>query len=176
MKSPILSALLGVTSEMLINNNDDFPQKGRTFFSANGKEFEVAQVGHGNEMNQMLDYVHGYLFSANALLDQLEENKKYTTKESIQHYLNIYAMPIIFMYRQYLELSLKEIYLEYSDASFEEQDEKSFNLRYLFDKKLKLNFQNEKINLYNLKERMIEIEDFLCYVMPLLDIKKQITQ
>ena len=55
---------------------------------------------------------------------------------------------------------------------FHRYDEKSFNFRYPFDKMLKLNFQNEKINLYNLKEWMNEIEDFLCYVMPLLDIKE----
>jgi len=199
--------------------NDEFPQKGKVLFSAKGKKFEVAHIGHGNVMNQILDYVHGYLFSANALLDQLEESKEYSTKENIQHHLDLYAMPIIFMYRQYFELSLKQIYLEYSDTSFAEQeemikntqhnlikafeytkpiiasvlensekqyldafenyikqfhsyDEKSFNFRYPYDKKLNLIFNNKKINLYNLKERMNEIEEFLCHIMPLLDIKR----
>ena len=201
---------------------DEYPRKGQTLFTANGGKFEVARVGQGDIFSQLSNYVLGYFQAANDLFDKLEEKMnffKHCSGDSLQSILDEYAPPIIFLYRHYLELSLKGIYLEYSGASpseqveminktghnleiafkyskpiiesvldddmkdsflafenyitqFQSNDFYSDIYRYPFGKNFKENQNFRRINLFNIKERMCEIESFLSDIMPELDFMK----
>ena len=207
-----------------------YPKKEKSLFITTGEKHEVARVGSGDMLAQFSDYTIAYFYTAIALIekyaDEYEEKEEYIhhsneyKEEILQHKLDECAMPVCFLFRQYLELTLKDIYIQYSLAppdelqkmindvghdlkktwdyakpiietvlrsedrdyfdglesyviQFHNNDQSSMKYRYPIDKKLKLYSEDKKLNLFNLKKRMEEIEYFLSTcILSHLDIEK----
>ena len=111
---------------MMQYEHTGFPQKNRSLFVPTGKKHEVAQIGQGDMLSQFSDYTTGYLYSAIALIEKMTDDSGYDSypedirEERIQRNLDECAMPVCFLFRQYLELTLKDIYIQYSLAPPEE--------------------------------------------------------
>ena len=83
-----------------------FPQLGQQLFVSNGHYKEYAHIPHPwEDMNaHFYRYIAGYKDAADTLIQQsLEKKDNYT--------LDTFVFPACFLYRQYLELALKDIYL-----------------------------------------------------------------
>jgi len=106
--------------------NTKFPQKGKSLFIPTGKICEVANIGQGDMLSQHSNYTIGYFYSAIALMESAINDSNYAflptdlKEERTQHKLDECVMPVCFLFRQYLELTLKDIYIQYSLASPEE--------------------------------------------------------
>ena len=74
-----------------------------------------ATIRANNTASQFYDYISGYRHAADALV----MNAMITGNEN---YRSSSAFPICFLYRQYLELTLKDMYLYYSADSEEDKD------------------------------------------------------
>ncbi|MCT4563660.1 MAG: hypothetical protein N4A68_05005 [Maledivibacter sp.] len=90
--------------------------KGKLF--KEGKIFsEYAYFGWGEEDAQFYVYSEGYKKSGDILIEQGLKNNDHNLKDKL-------VFPIIFSYRQYLELIMKHLFLEYSYLSREEKEKK----------------------------------------------------
>lgn len=103
-----------------------YPEKDKSLFISTGQKHEVAIIGQGDMLSQFSDYTTAYLYSAIELIERITDDSDYAflpqnlKDERIQRKLDEYAMPICFLFRQYLELTLKDIFVQYSLASPEE--------------------------------------------------------
>jgi len=103
-----------------------YPQKNKSLFATTGDKHEVAQIGCGDMLSQHSEYTIGYLYSAIALIESVTNDRDYDCisedlkEQRIQRKLDEIAMPVCFLFRQYLELTLKDIYVQYSLASPDE--------------------------------------------------------
>ena len=203
-----------------------YPKKGRSLFVSTGEPYELANIGQGDMLAQFYDYTKSYLYSVFHLIESSVDDSKLAhlpqeiREQHVQLKLDECAMPVCFLFRQYLELTLKGIYFDYSLASpdelqsmikdvghdllkawkyakpiiesvleekdkcyfdafenyiiqFQNNDKTSMKYRYPTDRSLNLHISEEKLNLFNLKKRMDEIEYFLVMcILPHLDIEK----
>ncbi|MHB1681504.1 MAG: hypothetical protein ACYCYO_01570 [Bacilli bacterium] len=97
--------------------NDDFswPQKDNKLFITNSPAYyQFSHIGWGSESTQRFGYIKGYKDSADCLVKTALESGSTTT-------LDTFVYPIIFLYRQFVELSMKSIYLNYSEDSIEDK-------------------------------------------------------
>lgn len=85
----------------------ELPKKGERLFTGTSNYYQFAHFGWGLK-SQFYGYIKGYKSVSDAAVD-LAVNSKDIAK------LDTYVFPIIFNYRQFLELSLKSLYLDYSD-------------------------------------------------------------
>lgn len=107
----------------------DYPNLNKKLFIDTGHLGEVAVLGKGTISDQFYDYTTGYFKAANHLIDYgLQTEQKYRdifppdrVKEKVQEETNSLAPPICFLYRQYFELTLKDILITYSNN---EEDKK----------------------------------------------------
>lgn len=70
----------------------------------------MGHIGWGGTNQQFYAYIEGYKTAGDALVDKAIESKKISI-------LDTYTYPALFLYRQFLELQLKEVYLLYSKDS-----------------------------------------------------------
>lgn len=103
------------------------PQRGINLFSASGDRKADAIIGNrGIEWGL---YCHGYQQAADALVDVfLERYDNYSA------YYESQAYPIIFLYRHYLELRLKELFIAYGDLLGDSIDVSGHSLITLWQK------------------------------------------
>ena len=85
----------------------DFPQPGQRLFISEGHPREYAHIAWGDIETQFYGYVRGYKEAADATIRQALEKGDPAT-------LDTFVFPTCFLYRQYLELALKDIYLSNS--------------------------------------------------------------
>lgn len=85
-----------------------FPVKGKKLFKSTYSYLEFSHFGWGNIDDQFYGYIKGYKDSADKLVDFALVSKRISI-------LDTFIFPILFLYRQFIELSLKSLYLEYSD-------------------------------------------------------------
>ena len=100
----------------------DLPSKDKKIFIETGKVGELGIVGQSDTSSQFYYYTVGYLEAANSIIKTLlRKQKKEEAKISYQTQedLNCAVLPVCFLYRQYLELALKDIYLQYSNDTRE---------------------------------------------------------
>ncbi len=91
--------------------------------------FEFAHIGWGNLNVQISGYLMGYKDSADVLVDYALSSKDIRT-------LDTFIYPIVFLYRQFIELSLKSIILE------------SLNYTQLEKQKIIENYKHDLIKLW----------------------------
>lgn len=88
----------------------NFPQMGKKLFISGGHPKEYAHIAWGDIDTQFYGYIRGYKEAADAIIQQALEKGDNAT-------LDTYVFPACFLYRQYLELALKDIYLANSQDS-----------------------------------------------------------
>lgn len=87
-----------------------WPKEGAKLFVEDGDNEELSEIGGGHFSIQFARYVNGYKAAADDLVEEV-------IKSNLPIKRNTYTSPICFLYRQYLELEIKSIYLQYSEAS-----------------------------------------------------------
>lgn len=87
-----------------------WPQKGARVFEEGGDRHEFAHFGWGGVDSQFAGYTEGYREAANALVEAALTSRDIKT-------LDTFVYPILFLYRQYLELDLKWTILLHSGKS-----------------------------------------------------------
>ncbi|NMF00249.1 hypothetical protein [Aneurinibacillus aneurinilyticus] len=90
-----------------------WPQKGEKLFKA-GDYYQIAHIGWGSIDSHFHGYIRGYKEAADDLVELAIKSKRIAI-------LDTYVFPITFLYRQFLELSMKDIYLNYSEHSVEDK-------------------------------------------------------
>lgn len=91
-----------------------FPVKGKELFKSTNKYLEFSHFGWGNINSQFYGYIRGYKRSADTLVE-------FALASNRIEILDTYIFPVLFLYRQFIELSLKSLYLEYADKSMHEK-------------------------------------------------------
>jgi len=71
---------------------------------------EYAYFGWGDDDAQFYMYIEGYKLSGDTLLDIALDSKDSSVKDKL-------IFPIVFSYRQYVELKLKKMYIDYCNQS-----------------------------------------------------------
>ena len=79
-------------------------------FQDGGHYLEISHIGWGDTTTQFYGYIEGYKTAADNLIENALASKDIKT-------LDTFFFPICFLYRQYLELQMKSIILEYSSVS-----------------------------------------------------------
>lgn len=86
----------------------NLPQAGKKLFIEGGGYFSFAHIGWGGTGAQFHSYIAGYKMAADSLVDWSISSKRIEVLDRVFY-------PICFLYRQFIELSLKEILIYYSD-------------------------------------------------------------
>jgi len=104
---------------------NDFPLNKQKLFIETGNINELATIGQKDTYDQFYNYTIGYLEAANNIIERalkdVQCNDRYhgfnqeDRNIMISHDLSKCVLPACFLYRQYLELALKDIYLQYSN-------------------------------------------------------------
>lgn len=80
----------------------------KKLFIDTGDYYKLGHIGWGGTNQQFFGYIEGYKTAADALVEKAIQSKQISI-------LDTFAYPSLFLYRQFIELQLKEIYLLYSD-------------------------------------------------------------
>lgn len=116
-----------------------FPQKGRKLFDMKfDSYYSMGYVGWGDIDTQFWGYINGYKNAADELVNLAIQSKDIAI-------LDTYVFPIIFLYRQFVELAIKSIYLSHSE---DEPTTKAETLRWVG---------------HNLHDAWIRIRPMLCH-------------
>lgn len=87
---------------------DGLPKENTKIFIDTGNSDDLVSIGGESMPSQFYYYTVGYLNAANILIDYALSNKS-------EEELRLCLIPACFLYRQYLELTLKDIYIQYTD-------------------------------------------------------------
>lgn len=90
-----------------------FPQAGNRLFVEGGEYFSYAHIGWNDTAAQYNSYIEGYKMAADSLVEWSIASKRIEILDRVFY-------PICFLYRQFIELSLKEILIYYSDLGRDE--------------------------------------------------------
>lgn len=91
-----------------------WPQKGEKLIRETNNYYDFAHFGWGDVETQFYGYMEGYKVAADNLIE-------YATNSENIKILDTFVFPICFLYRQYLELAMKNIFLKYSGVSEDEK-------------------------------------------------------
>jgi len=103
----------------------NWPDKKRSLFSERKDWWNLARLEIGNDAEGFAIYSKGYKDAADRLVE-------YTQKDKTS--LNFLVFPILFLYRHYLELALKEIIIAANRYLEEHNSIKSHNLIQLWER------------------------------------------
>ena len=92
----------------------DYPKRDKKLFVAGKNPREHAYIGWGDAEIQFYGYALGYKEAADTIIAHALEQGDPATLDSM-------VFPACFLYRQYLELALKGIYLTYAGETNEEK-------------------------------------------------------
>lgn len=84
-------------------------------FVDTGNEREIAQMDKEDTFSQFYYYTIGYLEAGNLLIEHTLNLPEELSEKMRSEELRLYIIPACFLYRQYLELTLKDIYIQYSN-------------------------------------------------------------
>lgn len=99
---------------MSLDNELAWPQKGNKLFIDGVNKYEFAHFGWEHTETQFWEYREGYKTAGDELIN-------FAIKSKNIKILDTFIFPVCFLYRQYLELVMKYIYLYFSDANKEEK-------------------------------------------------------
>lgn len=91
------------------------PQKGKKLFLDTGNNYECAHFGWGDIDTEFFGYMEGYKTSADDLIEKAVKSQNVKITDT-------YVFPICFLYRQYLELVMKYIYISFSEKNKGEKE------------------------------------------------------
>ena len=98
---------------MIFDIEPSWPQKEAKLFIDSGNKYEFSHFGwEGSIEGKFYGYMKGYKESADYLIENAVSSKDISIIDTV-----IY--PVCFLYRQYLELAMKIIYISYSGESKE---------------------------------------------------------
>jgi len=134
-----------------------FPQKGKKLFIPEFILGETAQIAWSNDLEtQFFGYVSGYKEAADDVIRSALTKGNAGTLDS-------YVYPAIFLYRQFLELALKDIYLAYSydaeDEKIKAIDNCSHDLKKIWEKVKPLIFYGDP-DIPAVEEYILEFSEF----------------
>jgi len=95
-----------------LDANIAWPQKGAKLFTSDGPPHDFSMIGWGDggdASHQYVLYTDGYKTAADELVQRLLASETVGRRDT-------HIFPILFLYRQFIELELKWIFLVYSDA------------------------------------------------------------
>jgi len=95
---------------------NNIPQTGKKLFSSDGQFGEYAHIAWGNTKTQFYGYIVGYKEAADVII-------RHALEKGDNHTLDTCVFPACFLYRQYLELALKDIYLSNTKETKEEKSQ-----------------------------------------------------
>jgi hypothetical protein len=96
-------------------------------FKSGGNYHEYAHFGWGDLNLQLYGYIEGYKEAADSLIEEAIES------QSVKK-IDTYVFPICFLYRHYLELMLKTLFLKYSKKNHDEKKKLINNAKHNLDK------------------------------------------
>lgn len=96
---------------------EDLDQIVEKLFISAGNNKEVACLGQGNVFSQFYYYTVSYLRAGDILIEHT-----LNSESSSDYILSLCVIPACFLYRQYLELALKDIYIQYSEDNDKEKE------------------------------------------------------
>lgn len=82
-----------------------------------GEKHELAEIGHGSLSSQYYYYTIGYLEAANEIIERTLNHTQNLSDYMMSENLNTSVIPACFLYRQYLELTLKDIFIQFSGSN-----------------------------------------------------------
>jgi len=91
-----------------------WPKKNEQLFIAEGNYYEFSHFAWGDIGSQFYGYIEGYKNAADTIVKTALENKN--IKE-----LDTCIFPVSFLYRQYLELVMKHVFLTHSEENFDQK-------------------------------------------------------
>ena len=94
------------------NKKIPWPIKDSKLFIGSGEKYEYSQFGWSTTEYEFYGYMKGYKEAADSLI------KSAINSQDISK-IDTFIYPICFLYRQYLELTMKNIYLFYSEETKE---------------------------------------------------------
>jgi len=95
----------------------DWPKQYKKLFIDEGDYYEFSHIAWGGLEVQIAGYRMGYKAAADNLIEDA-----LSSKDSLK--LDTFVFPAIFLYRQYIELTLKNLIITLTDLSREEKIEK----------------------------------------------------
>jgi hypothetical protein len=100
---------------MDLEENYAWPQRGARLFVDSGSKYEFSHFGWEGGIEPKFDgYMRGYKKAADLLIESAIKTQDISIIDTI-----IY--PVCFLYRQYLELAIKNIYISYSEDNLTEK-------------------------------------------------------
>jgi len=137
-----------------------WPKEGIELFESSGSYYELAHFGWGNSETKFYGYIMGYKNAADILVSNVKRKKDISFTDTV-----IY--PIIFLYRQFIELSLKKIYFSYSHDTLKDKiksiKEANHNLvriwRIIKPRLLEYSSVNEKVDIENVEAYIVQYQD-----------------
>ena len=110
---------------------NNFPKKGNKLFISGGYQSEFSHIAWGDMEMQFYGYIVGYKEAADAIISEALEKGDVRT-------LDTYVFPACFLYRQYIELALKYLYLsnsgETKEAKIKTLKSCQHNLKHIWSK------------------------------------------
>lgn len=101
-------------SPIKLDVNIPWPQKDAKLFISDGSPQDFSTIGWGDASHQYVLYMHGYKAGADELVHNAMASKSAGRLDTL-------IFPILFLYRQFIELELKWTFLVYSDADRSEK-------------------------------------------------------
>ncbi len=101
-----------------MNNMDNipWPKRDSQLFVEDGEYLEFSHIGWGSLVSQFSGYIRGYELAAQTLVKQAITSRNISVLDTTFY-------PICFLYRQYIELQLKWLFIGYSERSKHEKIE-----------------------------------------------------
>ena len=92
-------------------------KNNKKIFIDTGNNKELAYIGKENIFSQFYYYTVGYYNTAKILIEHTLNLPNTSSEYAKEEELRLCVAPACFLYRQYLELTLKDIYIQYSEDS-----------------------------------------------------------
>lgn len=97
-----------------MENSLPWPSEYKGLFVQGGDYYEFAHFGWGHIWQQFYGYCTGYKKSADRLIDDAIASRDIARLDTVVY-------PAFFLYRQFIELSLKQVILQFSSGKYSER-------------------------------------------------------
>ncbi len=134
-----------------------WPNEYKELLKNDGGWYEFSQIERGQRSQQFISYCMAYKEAADILV-----NKSLSERDTF--FLDLLVIPVLFLYRHYIEISLKSFIIEYSLETDEElvnkfKGAKGHNLINLWSEYYKINkkyLAKKEKNTFNIVEEYIK--------------------
>ena len=92
-----------------MNQDLSWPKEYKKLFVQEGDYYEFSHFGWGSEQTQFYGYIKGYKDAADLLIKNAINSKDVSV-------LDTSVFPVLFLYRQFIELSLKQAIIVFSEG------------------------------------------------------------